>query len=314
MKPRKIAACALLLSFAAAFIAFPQKYVPVCLEGFTVWAESVLPSLFPFMVVSSALIACGFAETAARPFARACGAVGLPKEAMPLFLMSACSGYPAGSRILGEYYGRGAISKEDCLILAPLCSTAGPLFIIGTVGFKAFGGGSAGAKLIFACLFSVISTTLVFSLFRRKRKTALPERRAANNGGTLYDSFYGAVTAVCLAGGYIAFFYTLARVMRDFGIFKPLVYALGPIFGTEAAEALSIGLCEATGGCFALAKAGGFFALPLAGFLITFGGASIIAQQAGYLNKCGVSTGYFILFKFVQAAVCFAVLCVISIV
>ncbi len=305
--------CAPFIFLAAAILLFPQKYVPACLEGFTIWAESVLPSLFPFMVISGFLIKTGAADCAAAPLKRICGRVHLPESAAPLFALSAISGYPAGSKMVSEYCSLGYVSKDDCRVLAPLCSTAGPLFIVGTVGFKAFGGGSAGVKLLFACITSVLSTTVLYALPKRKGANARREiKPIAPKGDALYDSFYGAVTAVCLAGGYIAFFHTLAVALQGLGLFAPLIYALSPLFGEETAAAVCSGLCEATGGCFALAGAGGFFALPLAGFLITFGGASIIAQQSGYLGKCGVSAGYFTLFKFVQGIVCFCLLCLIS--
>ena len=272
-----------------------------------------MPSLFPFMIVTAILMKTGAAEAAAKPFARACGKLKLPSAALPLFLMSVCSGYPAGSRILSEYYAGGLISESDCKKLAPLCSTAGPLFITGTVGYKAFGGGTAGAKLMCACLISVISTSVIYSLLcKSKPQGNKPLPRPANQKDVLYDSFYGAVIAVCLAGGYIAFFFTLSRVLTDFALLYPIAFSLSPVLGENCANAFAGGLCEATGGCFALAGAGGFFALPLAGFLITFGGASIIAQQAGYLNKCNVKTGFFALFKLVQGALCFALLCLFS--
>ena len=216
--------------------------------------------------------------------------------------------------MLGEYYVNGLIDENDCKKLAPLCSTAGPLFITGTVGYKAFGGGTVGVKLMCACLLSVISTSLVYSLICKDKPTnKRPLINAAKQTDVLYDSFYGAVIAVSMAGAFIAFFFTLSRVLTDFKIFSPFAFALSPVFGEDCAAAFLGGLCEATGGCFALAKAGGFFALPLAGFLITFGGASIIAQQVCYLGKCKVKTGFFILFKFVQGVLCFSLLCLFSI-
>lgn len=313
MKLKTLPLTALLLFFAAMVIVFPQKYVSACFNGFCVWAECVLPSLFPFMIVTAVLIKTGVAETAAKPFSPLCDRLKLPRAAFPLFLMSACSGYPAGSRMLNEYYADGLIDQNDCKKLAPLCSTAGPLFITGTVGYKAFGGGDAGIKLLCACLISVISTSVIYSLASKtepRGNRPLPNPVRSKN--VLYDSFYGAVTAVCLAGGFIAFFFTLSQVLADCKIFTPLVYALTPLFGESCSSAFVGGLCEATGGCFALADGGGFFALPLSGFLITFGGASIIAQQACYLNKCAVKTSFFIIFKFIQGALCFALLCLFS--
>lgn len=313
MKLKTVFITALLLFFAFAIIAFPDRYISTCFEGFCIWAESVLPSLFPFMVICGILIKTGVADAAARPLSKCCGKAKLPGAAFPLLLMSVCSGYPAGSRMLSEYRLSGLVNDSDCKKLAPLCSTAGPLFITGTVGFKAFGSGGAGIKLLCACLISVISTSLIYSLLSKPDKQAATSLTALKKqSDVLYDSFYGAFIAVCMAGGFIAFFFTLSHVLADFNILSPLAYALSPLFGKEGAFAVLCGLCEATGGCFALARAGGFFALPLAGFLITFGGASIIAQQMCYLGKCNVKTGYFIVFKFVQGVISFALLCLFS--
>lgn len=275
------------------------------------WAESVLPSLFPFMIICALLIKLGAPQAAAKPFTRVARKLKLPAAALPLFIMSACSGYPAGSKVLCEYADNGFISEEDVRTLAPLCSTCGPLFALGTVGTRAFGGNGAGAILLAACLISVSGSWLIFRLMtkRKNQSSDKPRPIALKKENSLYSVFYGGVTACLVAGGFICFFYTLSKVFDDFNIFKPLEMILALPFGKELAGGVCSGLCEATGGCFALARAGGFFALPLAGFLITFGGASIILQQTSYLSAHGVKTGRFVCFKFVQGILCFALIC-----
>lgn len=312
MNFKKIVVCAVLIFFAGVLILFPDRYLYVCFDGLCLWAENVLPSLFPFMVITLLLIKLGAAQIAAKPFGRISAKLKLPDVSLPLFLMSVFSGYPAGSRILYEYCENGLIGKDEAKKLSPLLSTCGPLFALGTVGARAFGGGWAGVKLLSACLLSVISTSLIYCLFSR-REAAPPLKKLPLNGGdALYSSFYNGVTACLVAGGFICFFYTLSQVIADFNLFKPLVFILSPLFGKEAAQGLSLGLCEATGGCFAVAHAGGFFALPLAGFLLTFGGASILSQQLGYLTKCGIKPAFFIGFKFLQGVIAFGLLCLFS--
>ncbi|MCM1438177.1 MAG: hypothetical protein NC131_03040 [Roseburia sp.] len=310
----KTAACAVLLFFGGALILFPDRYLSVCFEGLCLWAESVLPSLFPFMVITLLLIKLGAADVAAKPFKRVSEKLKLPNVGIPLFLMSVFSGYPAGSRILYEYCEQGLIDKSEAVKLAPLLSTCGPLFALGTVGSRAFGGGGAGVKILCACLVSVISTSLLYCLFSGRKKPVPPLAKPLLKGddNVLYSVFYGGVCACLVAGGFICFFYTLSKVIADFNIFKPLCLALSPLFGQSLANGLCLGLCEATGGCFALAGAGGFFALPLCGFLVTFGGASILMQQLCYLVKCGVKPAFFIGFKFLQGVLCFAILCLLS--
>ena len=302
--------CTLLIAVAVALIFKPQKYLAACFDGLCLWAECVLPSLFPFMVICLLLIKAGAPEVVARPLIGLSAKLHLPECAAPLTLMSAVSGYPAGSRMVSEFYECGKINAGQAKKLAPLCSTCGPLFALGTVGGKAFGGGSAGVKLLCACLVSVIFTSVLYCLFskdsgERTELKTMPKREQ----NALYSAFYGAVTASLVAGGFICFFYTLSQIAADFHLLAPLQSALALIFGEGLAQGVCLGVVEATGGCFTLARAGGFFALPLAGFLITFGGASILFQQYCYLQACKVKAGFFVAFKFVQAVICFALLC-----
>lgn len=312
-KLKKILLCAVLLFFGAMLVIFPQRYLAACFDGLCLWAECVLPSLFPFMVITMLLIKLGAAQAASKPFKKISARLKLPAAAFPLFFMSVFSGYPAGSRLVCEYCEQGVITENDAKKLAPLCSVCGPLFALGTVGVKAFGGNGAGIKLFCACLISVVSTSLIYCLLSKRPTEVQPQiSLPESDGDALFSSFYGGVTAVTVAGGFICFFYTLSKVFADFNILKPLEFAFAPLFGQAVAAGLCSGFCEATGGCFAVASAGGFFALPAAGFLITFGGASILMQQLCYLNKCGVKSGYFIGFKFLQGVLCFALLCLFN--
>lgn len=314
MKIRKIVYIAALISIAAAIISRPEKYVSACFDGVILWGECVLPSLFVFSVICSLLLATRADKALEKAFLPVAKKLSLPPAALSLFLMGACCGYPAGSRFLYEYRKSGAISEKDCVLLAPLCSSASPLFMLGTVGVKAFSDGETGIKLLATSLFSVILSSLIFCLLckggRKERNCTSPLKKPAE----LYDVFYGAVVAVCVAGGFIAFFHVVGEILSDFKILSPLSVPLSYLFGKEKSSALCEGLVEATGGIFALASSGGFFALPLAGFLTVFGGLSIIFQQLAYLQKCGVKSSFFIIVKFIQGILCFSVLCIISLI
>lgn len=304
--------CAALLIFGAAIIIYPERYVNCCFEGFAMWAECVLPSLFPFMVITLIFVKTGIAEKASLPLKRAVGIFKLPPAAGACFLLSLCSGYPAGSRVLCEFYENGALSASDCKKLAPLCSTSGPLFIIGSVGFKMFGDKFAGVKILVAHVIAVAATSLIASLFSPKTP-AKNLKRAPADKNVLYNSFYGAVISVAVAGGFIAFFFVVAKFFSDFSIFYPVEKLLSKVIGKECASAICSGIIEATTGCRALAAAGnGKLSVALAGFLITFGGFSILLQQLGYLTKTGVKPLKFIGFKLIQAGICFGLLMLIA--
>lgn len=299
--------CLALLCFGAAIIIYPERYVTCCFEGFALWAECVLPSLFPFIVIALIIIKTGMADKASLPLRRATRALNLPANAAICFVLSILSGYPAGSRMVAEFYEGGSLSKADCDKLAPLCSTSGPLFIIGSVGFRMFGDKTAGLKIFIAHVLAVLVFSLMYCKFCKKSHEA-PPQKLVNTGNLLYDTFYGAVVSVAVAGGFIAFFYTVAQFLQDFNVLYPLEALLRLIMDGNAAKAACLGLAEATTGCKFLAESATPLKGALAGFLITFGGFSIILQQLSYLTKAGVKPFKFISIKFLQGVLCFLIM------
>lgn len=314
MKLKTLAATGTALLLGAALVVNPTHYVAVCYDGIVMWAESVVPSLFPFMIVTALLTAAGFTEKMSAPLSKLSGKLRLPPAALPLFFMSCLSGYPAGSRCVAEYCKSCQPSVDNAKKLGVMCSTSGPLFIVGTVGVKAYGDSRSGYLLLAACLGTVAITSVIYCLFSRTSPQTSSSIGRQSRAGALSDIYFGGVSAVLTAGSFIVFFYTLSAVLSDLKLFALPEFALAPILGKECAAALCAGCVEATGGCFALARASGFFALPLTGFLITFGGASIVLQQMCYLEKCGVKYSFFILFKLAQGAICFAVLCTVQLI
>ncbi len=302
-----ISLCLALTFLAGAIVIYPERYVTCCFQGFAMWAECVLPSLFPFMVITLILIKSGAADKASLPLKKVTGVFGLPPAAALCFVISLCSGYPAGTKCVAEFYESGCLSARDCKKLAALCSTSGPLFIIGSVGVKMFGDKSAGQIILLAHIISVLSVALFLSLIL-KRGDNTEYKRAVPQGNLLYDSFYGAVTAVAVAGGFIAFFSVTAQILYDFNILLPLEKLIALFTDEASASAVCRGLIEVTRGCRELAGTGSDLGVPFCGFLITFGGVSIILQQMGYLQKAKVSGAYFVAVKAVQGMLCFILL------
>lgn len=304
---KRVILCIVLLFTAGAIIIYPERYISCCFQGFAMWAECVLPSLFPFMVITIILIKTGIAEKAALPLKRITGIFGLPPAASVCFVMSICSGYPAGSKAVAEFYESGCLDQKDCRKLAALCSTSGPLFIIGSIGVKMLGDKSAGWKILLAHITSVLFIALIISVVS-KRTLKANYVRAKTDENVLYNTFYGAIISVAVAGGFIAFFCVAAQVAEDFNLLLPLQKLLCLICDEATASAVCRGLIEATSGCRALSATDAKLTLPFAGFLITFGGLSILLQQLCYLIKAKVKPLYFIAVKFAQGLLCFGIL------
>ena len=296
----------------------PQRYAAACAEGIALWAKVVLPALFPFLVLTAWIARSGMADGLGRklsPLLRRCG---LPAASAGAFLLSIVSGYPVGSRVVADLQRRGEIGRADAERLSILCSTSGPMFILGSVGSAMFGGGKAGAVLLTAHLFGVLAIALPVLLFRKRSAAAEPspspaaQRSAARAirapqarapSDTLGETVREAVLSVLCVGGFIALANVALCAAEDLLLLAPL-RALAELclrpFGAQAcAEGIVYGLIEATRGCAALAAADAA-GLPFAAFAITFGGASILAQQLAFLRPVGVRAGRFIAVKAAQ--------------
>lgn len=311
-KIKKIFICIFCIAVAAAIITFPERYIKSCLEGLIMWAECVVPSLFPFAVISAIFTRTATASKS-NPFKKILKKLKMPECSSVCFIISAVSGYPSGSRTVAEFYERGAFRKNDSLKIASLCSTSGPLFVIGSVGAKMFGDKTVGFKILMAHLISVIAVSIVLSLCAKAdTDSAQPISPLKKNSDILYECFYGSATAVLNAGAFIVFFYTVSQIICDLNLFYPLEKLICIFTSESSARGLCRGLIESTGGCLLIAKSRSTLAVPLCGFLITFGGTSILLQQLSYLIKTGVKPLQFITVKFIQAILCFFILLLIN--
>ncbi|MBQ9647799.1 MAG: sporulation protein, partial [Oscillospiraceae bacterium] len=155
----------LLALFAAALLFFPAEASDAARQGLRLCFQTVLPSLFPFFVLSALVVASGAGDA----FGRA-----LEPVMRPLFYLSGAGasalalglvgGYPVGARTVAELYRAGNLSKAEAERLLSFCNNAGPGFILGICGDAVFGSVRAGLYLY---LVHVAAAVLTGVLLRR---------------------------------------------------------------------------------------------------------------------------------------------------
>jgi len=272
---------------------------------------SVAPSVFPYFVFTALLTSLGTAATLAAKTApitrRLFGTSGLTGYAL---FMSVLSGYPTGSKIVAELYENGLITEKEAKKASGFCSTSSPLFIMGTVGGLT-GNKTAAACLLFAHLASVFLTGLFF------RGKTPPPRKANFTPKTVdnivYDAVYESVISLLVLGGIITVYYVLTEMLFDAGLLNIPLRFMTLIFGSpETARAFLTGLLECTKGIKLVSLTGHGLTMPLIGFMLSFGGLSVITQSLIFLKKAKIKTAVFFASKLLQAVICFIILYLIS--
>ena len=128
------------LLFTLCLLVFSKSNLPAVKSGLTLWASSVVPSLFPFFVSTELLMHTSivsilgkFLNKYMRPLFNIRG------EGAFAFIMGIISGYPVGAKIASNFRKNNICPKEECERLLSFTNNSGPLFIIGTVGILMFG-------------------------------------------------------------------------------------------------------------------------------------------------------------------------------
>ena len=175
----------LLLFLLCLLLTAPARYAEACIQGMALWAKAVLPALFPFLILTGLLTKLGAAQKLADRLSPLTEKIGLPGSAAYCLLVSLLSGYPVGSRTVADLYKGGAITREQAKRMSVLCSTSGPMFLVGSVGGAMFGSAAAGAVLLAAHLLAVIGVylALYFANRRKKRNIHAGQKAPAPHAG-----------------------------------------------------------------------------------------------------------------------------------
>ena len=127
-------------------------------SGLEICFYTILPSLFPFMVLSSYIIK----SDVLYPVYRALSPITkfLFKQSdcsVAVIIMGLIGGFPVGTKMTAMLYENGRISKNEAQRLCMFCVNGGPAFIITAIGVGMLGSSKAGVIMFLSlCLSSII--------------------------------------------------------------------------------------------------------------------------------------------------------------
>lgn len=210
-------------------------------EGVALCLGTLIPSLFPFFVLSAMLTST------------------LPGGG--LVLAGILGGYPVGAGNVARAYHGGRISKEDAEVMAVVCNCAGPSFLFG-VAAPILEAPGAGFVLWGIYLLSVLALRAVLP----KMKTVSTPPKSISLQQAVRDAL-GAMAGVC---GWVVLFRVVLAVLDRW------VLWLLPDWG----RVMVCGLLELTNGCLALGQVEPGLRFVLAAGMVSFGGLCVMLQTA----------------------------------
>lgn len=253
-------------------------------EGVMLCLMTVIPSLFPFFVLSILLTSSLMGTNLAflRPMGILCG---LPSGAESLLVAGFLGGYPAGAQAIGESYRSGQLCKAEAQRLLAFCNQPGPAFLFGMVSAM-----FPQPWMVWALWgIQIFSAVMVAQVFPGNRSLGISaEKREPVSLSQVLRSALAAMGSVC--GWVVMFRVILAFCGRWFLWLLPV-----------DAQTTLTGLLELSNGCIGLAAIANLrLRFCIAAGMLAFGGLCVTMQTLSVTP--GLSHRQYFLGKLLQTA------------
>ena len=285
----------------------PELAVSAAREGVELCTQVILPSLFPFFVLSSLVVELGLTEGPGRLLGHVMGPMfHLPGDCAGAFLLGIVGGYPVGARTAIALYQSGRCSRDETERMLSFCNNSGPAFILGVVGAGIFRNSRAGLWLYAAHVAASLMVGLCFRRWGRWEGTKSPPVSPQRSSPDLLTAFPGAVRTafqgtlnIC---GFVIFFTVLIRLLFAVGVItgaSRLLCLFPGFLSRQEAQSLLTGMIELTSGVWSLRDMAGAMGerLCLAAFMLGWAGMSVHCQVLSFIGQSGLSTRTYFLGK-----------------
>lgn len=280
---------ALLLIHPDVSFEYMKNSLKLCVRG-------LVPSLFPFMVISDFLISGNYGGVLKTTLGKIISLVfGTSTEGSFSVLLGFLCGFPIGAKIAVKLYSENRISyKEFCHIMS-FCNIPSPAFLCGSVGVM-FNNRAFGVILLVCVMISSCIMGIIGRVFYRYDKKCSPVSATESKVCTAFtDAVKSSASVMLYVCGYVVFFSVII------GYVTALCDRLNlPRF----ISVILSGFFEISNGMSSASVSGlGIFSLVLAGFFAGFSGLSVIFQIISLDSKDYINKKVFILQKLLMGLI-----------
>lgn len=277
------------------FFTCPERVVRSMTEMMEKCAVSLIPGLFPFMVLGNMLVECGGADVLKKIFSWPAkklfglnGACALP------VITGFVSGLPVGAAVTAELVKKGEISAEEGARVLCFCNNPGPAFILSALVSMLGCGTTEGVLLWVSVSLSALAAGICFGRGKLKNEGKKGKETEAYTGPgeCLVNSVKKSVMSILNVCGFVLFFGVVNDLvtMWNFGRFS---------------GCLTTGIMEVTNGCL---KLSGLNLTPktelsFASAFLGWSGLCAHAQVAAAVKGSGISLNKYIRAKAFQTIV-----------
>ena len=310
-------------------VLFTKSNFNAAKKGITLWANNVVPSLFPFFVAVELLKRTNLIYFLSIKLDKYMKPIfNLPGVASFPFVMGLISGYPVGAKIVSDLYSNNLCTQKEAERMLAFTNNSGPLFIIGTVGCSFYSNTSIGILLLISHILSSICVGIILGIISRinsatNKFTANSTQSASTNnfstllqddikiadlGGILGSAIVSAIKSILMIGGFVTIFSVILSILNNTKILTIISYFISNIFhiNPDYIVGLLTGFLEFTNGLYKISTINNKMLsinLILSSFIIGFGGISVTLQVLNIISKNKLSIKTYIFGKLLHGTI-----------
>lgn len=267
-------------------------------EGLLLWYQIVLPTLFPFMIITNLLVRTNTMFSFTKWLSPIlCPLFSTSPNGTFAILTGFLCGYPMGAKVTADLVKNGKISKNEGAYLLSFCNNTSPMFIMNYVILKTLKHEELLLPSLIILFASPILCSFLFRLYYLQKKqfsshflsSAHPYFHFQLLDQTIMNSF----ELITKVGGYIILFSVLITLLKEF----PCTSSLWTTCILPSLEITNgIPILLATNLPFS-------FSYICVMSLVSFGGFCSIAQTKCMLEGTGLSILSYTIEKLITAMV-----------
>jgi len=256
-------------------------------EGIEICIQTLIPSLFPFFVLSGFLTG-SLAGISFRWMKLLEKGFRIPAGSGHLLILGFLAGYPVGAKNVADACQDKTLSPADAQRMAALCNNPGPAFLFGVLSSQF----SGIHVVLLLWLVQIVSVLLTANLIKGKNHTAMPVICSAPVSPVqAMEQSLRAMASVC---GWVILF----RVLLGF-----LYQWMDPLL-PAAWRAVIAGLLELSNGCLMLKSISlEGLRFSVASGLLCFGGCCVLMQTGSVCSM--LSMKEYLRIKSLQSLLCY---------
>lgn len=302
--------------FIIFLIVFSSNNFIAAKNGLLLWANSIIPSLFPFFVANELLHYTNIINIMGRLFHKIMRPVfNVPGEGSFALIMGLISGYPIGAKTICSLKEKGICNDIECERLLSFTNNSSPLFILGTIGLSMFSNIKIGIILLSTHILSCLLTGFLFRFWKRNKPTVSKTYKSfdsntkcisfSNLGEILETAIISSIKTILVIGGFVVFFSVILSILKTTNLFSMISYTLSPISSilgiSEFVTPFLYGIIELTNGLSQLCVFNTNSCIVLCSAILGFGGFSVLFQIYSIIYKYKISIKPYLIGKIMQS-------------